>query len=171
LRHLCERKVLAAEVDVSLKQKRGSAAAEGTPVGASVGASVEASVGSEVGAAVLSLTELEASLVPAEPAMSERELAASYLQSIVPTDKSAPRWLQAVAEHVPRMQRWWRCVSSRLVDSPKERAIRQDNLGFMLQAIVESDSVGEQAVILQSLRDWGTDWRDREGHLEGAMTE
>ena len=118
---------------------------------------------------VVSLTELEASLVPDVPAVSEQDLAASYLRSIVPTDKSAPQWLQAVATHVPRMQRWWRCISARLVDSPRERAIRKDNLGFMLQAIVESGSCSEQAVILQSLREWGDDWRNREGHLEDAM--
>ena len=118
---------------------------------------------------VVSLTELEASLVPDVPAVSEQDLAASYLRSIVPTDKSAPQWLQAVATHVPHMQRWWRCISARLVDSPRERAIRKDNLGFMLQAIVESGSCSEQAVILQSLREWGDDWRNREGHLEDAM--
>ena len=122
-----------------------------------------------VGDPVVSLTELEASLVATVPALGDKELAASYLKSIVPTDKAAPRWLQAVATHVPRMQRWWRCVSSKLVDSPRSRALRKANLGFMLQAIVESDSSGEQGVILQSLRDWGADWRDREGHLEDAM--
>ena len=39
---------------------------------------------------VVSLTELEASLVSTVPALGDKELAASYLKSIVPTDKAAP---------------------------------------------------------------------------------
>jgi hypothetical protein len=39
----------------------------------------------------------------------------------------------------------------------------------MLEAIVQSESQEEQAVILQSIRAWGDDWRDREAHLDAAM--
>jgi hypothetical protein len=41
----------------------------------------------------------------------------------------------------------------------------------MLGAIVDSGSSEEQQVILQSLREWGDDWRDRVAHLERAMTD
>ena len=40
---------------------------------------------------------------------------------------------------------------------------------LMLEAIVQSESQEEQAVILQSIRAWGDDWRDRGAHLDAAM--
>jgi hypothetical protein len=57
------------------------------------------------------MTELEASMVPSLDLLpGEEALAQSYLHSVVPTSMTAPRWLTAVAKHVPRMQRWWRCI-------------------------------------------------------------
>lgn len=108
-------------------------------------------------------------MVRAAPTETEQGLSASYLRSIVPTDKMAPQWLQAVAKHVPRMQRWWRCISTELTDTPKARSIRRAGLCFMLEAVVQSESQEEQAVILQSIREWGDDWRDRGAHLDAAM--
>ena len=95
--------------------------------------------------------------------------AQAYLDALVPEQMEESKWLQTVAAHVPKMRRWWRCVSSALSDTPAAQEIRRDGLGSMLEAIVGAQQEKELDSVVAALREWSGDWNDKEAQLRAAM--
>jgi hypothetical protein len=79
------------------------------------------------------------------------------------------KWLQTVAAHVPKMRRWWRCVSSALLDTPSAQKLRREGLSFMLEAAVNAQDEEELAAVTEAIGEWSSDWLDKEAQLRAAM--
>ena len=77
-----------------------------------------------------------------------------YLDRLVPPTLGATAWSSAVASHVPRMRKWWRCVASTLADTPGAATARRGGLASMLGAIVGASSVREQSLLVNELQSW-----------------
>jgi hypothetical protein len=99
----------------------------------------------------------------AKDALTEVAEANECLSNLVPTSLTESRWSRAVALHVPKMRRWWRCVASSLTDSALMKARRRQDLSFMLGAVVGSQLEQEQAAIVGTMREWSNDFLDKEG--------
>lgn len=97
--------------------------------------------------------------------------AQAYLDALVPDSMAETKWLQTVAAHVPKMRRWWRCVSAALTDTPAAQQTRRGGLSFMLEAAVHAQHEDELSSIVAALREWSCDWNDKESQLKTAMTQ
>ena len=113
-----------------------------------------------------SSTVLEASLVEdGEPA----EVAA-YLGTMEAPSLATPEWLaRGVAPQVPKMMAWWRCAADALSDSAAAKQLRRQGLQVMLQAAVQATSKEDLASVVARLREWASDWRDRDGKVSAAL--
>ena len=113
-----------------------------------------------------SSTVLEASLVEdGEPA----EVAA-YLGTMEAPSLATPEWLaRGVAPQVPKMMAWWRCAADALSASAAAKQLRRQGLQVMLQAAVQATSKEDLASVVARLREWASDWRDRDGKVSAAL--
>jgi len=99
-------------------------------------------------------TALEASLVAGEGDADDAAEAQQYLDELVPPTLEVTRWATAVASHVPRMRKWWRCVAGTLTDTPAAATTRRGGLATMLGAVVGASTAEEQSSLVSELQLW-----------------
>jgi hypothetical protein len=113
-----------------------------------------------------SSTVLEASLVEdGEPAE-----VADYLATMKAPKLKPPTWLtDGVAPQVPKMMAWWKCAADALSDSAAAKQLRRQGLQVMLQAAVQATSAADLLDVVSRLREWASDWRDRDGKVSATL--